>query len=194
MLYIDIHIFLACQRECPFTKCSPEAACASDTDWDLNSFAHLILLETHWFVFFLFRGQCTLIIIFLISPVIRCLNLEWFDWLIDWLGWFIWVHLCSFVFFNLQIYSCNEFARLLSECECFVLLSSQRFFSCFKVDWMLHNAPNIFSSPNSIDISFVCFFLLLFLPTACICTFTKHHFAKCIFCFFTFVCMLLKCH
>ena len=33
--------FLACRRACPFTKCSPEAACASDTDWDMNSFAHL---------------------------------------------------------------------------------------------------------------------------------------------------------
>lgn len=60
---------------------------------------------------------------------------------------------------------------------------------------MLHNAPNIFSSPlPSTTISLFFLFLPLLLPTACICTFTKHNFAKCICCSVSFVCMLLKCH
>lgn len=42
---------------------------------------------------------------------------------------------------------------------------------------------------------FLCFYFLpLLLPTACICTFTIHNFAKCICCSVSFVCMLLKCH
>lgn len=42
---------------------------------------------------------------------------------------------------------------------------------------------------------FVCFYFLpLLLPTACICTFTIHNFAKCICCSVSFVCILLKCH
>lgn len=84
--------FLACRRACSSTKCSPEAACASDTDWDMNSFAHLSEIVGLPFInLFYFIRQCTLILFFF-YPVSRCLNLEWFDWLIDWLGWFIWVH------------------------------------------------------------------------------------------------------
>lgn len=109
-------------------------------------------------------------------------------WLVDWLTWLVYLS------FDLNIYSCNELERLLSECECFVLLSSQQFFSHFKVDLMLHNAPNIFSSPLPSMTFSLSFFLLLLLPTACIYTFTKHNFAKCICCFFSFFCMLLKCH
>ncbi len=78
--------FLACRRACPFTKCSLEAACASDSDWDMNSFAHLSeIVGNHFINQFYFVRQCTLILIY---PVSCCLNLEWFYWLIDWLGWF----------------------------------------------------------------------------------------------------------
>lgn len=114
--------------------------------------------------------------------------------LIGWVGYFIPSFFFSFIGFN--VFNCDEFERLWSECVCFVLLLSHQFFSRFRVDLMLHNAPNYTFLP------FHWHFLSCFNPTSpcrmhLLYTLTKHIFSECIyylFIYFCYICMLLKCH
>lgn len=122
-------------------------------------FAHLRFLESHLLLYFNLLWKTMHPYFHLLCQLF--LNLEWL----------IYQHLSIFFgSFYPNSYSCNELERLLSECKCFVLLLSQQF-SLFKVDWMLHNAPNILFSP----LSKMKFFFIFILVFAWVLTFTKVH-------------------
>lgn len=98
MLYIDIHIFLRVGvRVHSLSVLLKLRVRAILTEIWIRLHIWDCWKTTYLFILFYFGRQCTLIFIY---PVSCCLNLEWFDWLIVWLGWFISVHLFSLVFFN----------------------------------------------------------------------------------------------
>lgn len=160
---------------------------------------------------FILKRWCTPVFFFFIVCLFvflfgTCLNLEWFN---RWMGWFIPSLFFVFIllFLDPNIYNCDEFERLWSECECFVLLSSHQFFSRFRVDLMLHSAPNDTFPPSQWH------FLSRFNSTSpppppphprrmhLLYTLTKHISSKCICYFFLWLfgvfflcCMLMKCH
>lgn len=145
MLYIDIHIFLRVGvRVHSLSVLLKLRVRAILTEIWIRLHIYLRLLETHLLIYFILSNNAPFFY-FIPLAVVWIWN-DLIGWLIDLVGLF--EYICFlWLFFDFNNYSCNEFERLLSECECFVLLSSQQFFSRFKVDLMLHNAPNIFFSP-----------------------------------------------
>ena len=178
MLYIDIHIFLRVSV-CPFTKCSPKLRVRATltetwirlhiTDCWKPIYLFCFILEDNAPLFF------------------SSLSFEFgMIWLVDWSMWS--VYFCSICFLRLNFWTLLDlFLQWLWKAVvwvwmlCVALVTSV-LLMFYLVDWMLHNAPDIFSSIS--PLTFSLYFPLLILPTACICTFTKHHFAKCIIFFF----------
>lgn len=205
MLYMDIHIFLACRRACPFTKCSSWKlrVRAKLTEIWIRLHIYLRLLETHFFLLWdnaplfefclVFFGS---VFLFLPTPThhpppsVSCRIEFGMIWLVDWLvGLF--KYICFplvvfplFVFFFprvlIFILAMNRRGCCLSVNAlcCFRHNSSSHVF--WRVDLMLHNPPNIFSLPLITQWHFLCLLLPLLPPTACICTLTIHNLAKCI--------------
>lgn len=190
MLYMDIHIFLRVGVRVHSLSVLLKLR-VRDTDYDMNSFAHLSKIVGIPFInlFYLWFEDNAPLFWFIPIAIFWIWN-DMIGWLTDLVGLFEYICFIWLVF-DLLNHSCNELERLLSECECLVLLLSQQFFSRFKVDLMLHNAPNIFSpSPMTFSLSFIFSFFSspphasthlqnITLPSASVVS---------------FVCALLKCH